>query len=431
MTGTVQGPRLLAVRGCEVRTLSVGYIMQAGAPDLRRQPLDGPATHVRQVCKELRNSGHQVLLLAMWEGEQIWKTENFRQYERVSTGRLGDGSPHLVERLVRRVQYELQLPYAALFESVRFAQACRQELAHCDLFYERLGWVGYGGGLAARQLGIPLILEINGDHLEELEKLGISPKGIQRWLSVWLMKRAVKRAAHVVATGEGWRQRFLERWQIDPARVSVVENGSEMVERLTRGALRAFQPAGDSEETATIIYVGAFEPWHGVSILVEAFGRVVARGIPARLLLVGDGSEYQSVRERVRDDDLEALVTFTGHLGPDQVAERLSHADVAVSPYCGRVEFSGLKLLDYKAAGLPTIASGKDGQPAVIEHGQTGWIVPPCDVEALATAIALLCTKQALRRQLGQRARLEAEKCHSWRQTAQQLEGIFERVVGS
>jgi hypothetical protein len=124
--------------------------MQAGAPDLRRQPLNGPATHVRQVCKELRNCGHQVSLLAMWEGEQIWKTEDFEIYEPVSTGRLGDGSPYPVERVVRRVQHELRLPYAALFESVRFAQACRQELAECDLLYERFGWVGYGGGLAAR-----------------------------------------------------------------------------------------------------------------------------------------------------------------------------------------------------------------------------------------------------------------------------------------
>jgi glycosyltransferase involved in cell wall biosynthesis len=411
--------------------MKIGYLMQAGAPDLRQSPLTGPATHVRHVYQELSERGHVVSLLAMWDRERLWRTEDSVTFEPVLLRGRGAHPMHLIERGMRRVQYEFKLPYAALFESVRFAQACHQELAHCDLFYERLGWVGYGGGLAARQLGIPLIMEVNGDHLEELEKLGIAPKGLQRWLSVLLMKHAVKRAAHVVATGEGWRQRFLERWQVDPERVSVVENGSDMVERLSQRTLRAFQPAGASGETATIIYVGAFEPWHGVDILVEAFGRVVVRGIPARLLLVGDGSGYQSIRERVRDDNLEALVTFTGHLPPDQLAKRLSQADIAVSPYCGRVEFSGLKLLDYKAAGLPTVASGNDGQPAVIEHGRTGWIVPPCDVEALATGIALLCTEPELRRQLGQRARLEAEKCHSWRHTAQQLEGIFERVVES
>jgi hypothetical protein len=133
----------------------------------------------------------------------------------------------------------LQLPYAALFESLRFALACCQELAGYDLFYERMGWVGYGGGLAARWLKTPLILELNGDHLSEMEMQGMAPRGLQRWPSKMLMKQQVALASHTVATGEGWRRQYIERWRANPERVTVIENGSELVYSRS-GKLRSF-----------------------------------------------------------------------------------------------------------------------------------------------------------------------------------------------
>ena len=67
-------------------------------------------------------------------------------------------------------------------------------------------------------------------------------------------------------------------------------------------------------------------------------------------------------------------------------------------------------MLDYKAAGLVTLTSGENGQPDIIRHGETGWIVPPCDEDALAQAIVALCANPQLRRKMGQNARIEAEK---------------------
>ena len=54
------------------------------------------------------------------------------------------------------------------------------------------------------------------------------------------MSRAARQATHTVATGEGWRHRFIERWGVNPTTVSVIENGSEVVSLLQREQLRAF-----------------------------------------------------------------------------------------------------------------------------------------------------------------------------------------------
>lgn len=88
-----------------------------------------------------------------------------------------------------------------------------------------------------------------------------------------------------------------------------------------------------------------------------------------------------------------------------------------------------MKLLDYKAVGLAIIASGENGQPSVLEHGSTGWIVPPCDLEALFQALLRLSMDIDLRKRMGRQARIEAEVQHSWCQTATKLQELFFRVV--
>ena len=80
---------------------------------------------------------------------------------------------------------------------------------------------------------------------------------------------------------------------------------------------------------------------------------------------------------------MEDKIEFAGQLAPKQFATLLANSDIAVSPYCGWAEYSGLKIFDYKAAGLAIIASGEGDQPKTLQQGKTGMIVPPCDLTAL------------------------------------------------
>ncbi len=408
--------------------MNIGYLLQAGVPEIRRAPFSGPANHVREVCVELGRRGHRVRLLALLD-ERIWMSSDLQCFEPVVIDGLDRGPLRWLERVTRRLQYELRLPYAALFESVRFAAACRQALSDCDLFYERMGWVGYGGAVASRCGHIPLVLEINGDHPTEFAALGAAPRGAQRRLSMALMRFAVRSAAHLVATGEGWRRSCIERWRVRGERVTTIENGSRLVELCARDALPCFRPPGEPGELVTVVFAGSFEPWQGIDILLRAFAGARARGTAVRLEVIGSGSEEQRLRRLTQELHVGETVTFTGPLDLARLAERLTMGAIGVSPYAGRVEFSGLKLLDYKAAGLAIIASGRDGQPALIEHGRTGWVVPPGDACALADAIAHLSRDAALRQRLGRQARLEAEAHHGWQHTARRLEDVFGSVL--
>jgi glycosyltransferase involved in cell wall biosynthesis len=405
--------------------MNIGYLMQAGVPDVRYADASGPAIHVRRTVDELRRLGHRVRVLLLLDG-RLWRSDDFEELTPVHVPGLDDGPRRMAERAIRRVQHDLRLPYAAWFESRRFAAACRRELADCDVLYERMGWMGWGGSLAASWMQVPHVLEVNGDHPAEFEVLGIAPRGIQRAVGFRVTGYAARRAAHTVATGEGWRRRHIERWGVDPETVSVVHNGSAVVELLERRGLRCYRDVAD--DAVRVIYAGSLDEWQGLPILLRAVARAVER-VRLTLTIAGAGPREHELKRMAASLRLGSRVAFAGHLRLDALAGRLGDSDVGVSLYRGRVEYNGLKLLDYKAAGLATVAAGCNGEPSLIGHERTGLIVAPDDEGAVAEAIVRLARDVGSRVDMGRRARQEAETQHRWRHTAEALEGLLGGVV--
>jgi alpha-maltose-1-phosphate synthase len=407
--------------------MKIGYLMQLGA-EIRRPPYNGPANHVRHVVEELAELGHEVCILFRLEG-QIWFSRDLEHFETVHVPWIDAGPLRWLEKGVRKLQSKLRLPYANLFESLRFAGACRRVLGECDLFYERTSWMGFGGAIAARWMGIPLFLEDNGDHLDDLEAKEQAPAGFQRRLSLMLMGWGIRQSTFTISSGDGWRKRFINRWKYPEEKIATVENGTMLVRLLSRADLASFTRVKSAEEPLQLVYLGGFYAWHGVPVLLNAFSRAVRENSKLRLLLIGSGDGFQAAFDQSKALGLAEFVTFAGHLPQSAYAQQLAQADIGLSPYCGWAEFSGLKIFDYMAAGLPTIASGKDGMPATLEQGRTGWIISPCSEDALQSAILELASNRERLRKMGQAARLEAETRHDWRHTAHALETIFSNVL--
>jgi glycosyltransferase involved in cell wall biosynthesis len=389
--------------------MKIGYLMQEGVPDIRIKPLSGPANHVVSVIRELRQAGHQVGLLARLD-KKIYFSDDLEDFNPIE------------------IPFFDKLPYANLFESLRFAFACRQVLSDCDIYFERMGWLGYGGTIACQWQHIPLILEVNGDHIDEFKSRGMIFQENQQRLSYFIMKKMAKYTTHIVASGEGWREKYIDRWGVESSRVSVVENGSSLVDRLKVEELQNFRPV-DPEAPMQIAYCGGFEAWYGLPVLIHAVRSAVEAGCLVHVTLIGSGAEQKKILELIQELRLESFFTFTGQMNLDALASQLAQAHVGVAPYCNRVEFSGLKLLDYKAAGLATIVSGQGNQPKIIAQGGTGLIVPPCDEVALSQAIIYLSKNPQRIREMGQQARLEAEQSHRWRNTEAELEKLFSSIL--
>jgi len=375
------------------------------------RPFSGPATHVRGVCDELKRLGHQVRIVARFD-RQVLYSDDGRTFQ-PDAGFRGSGLQGLVP-----------------FDSLGFAFACRRLLRGFDLFYERMGWLGFGGSMASAWLRVPLIMEVNGDHVWERGMYGQATGGMALAAYTAATGLALRRAGHVVASGTAWRSRAIERFRLEAERVSVVHNGTCLVDLLSREDLRCFAAAA-GDGPVRIAYVGGFYPWHGVGVLLRASRRLVDLGCPVELALMGSGPGLPDARGLAAQLGLGKRVAFTGPLPPGEYGPKLAASDIGAAPYCGTVEFTGLKLMDYKAAGLAIVASGRDGRPEVIRDGVTGIIVGPGDEDALVQALLRLAQDRDLRRALGRCARMEAEQLHSWRHTAAAIEAIMKRVLAA
>ena len=132
-------------------------------------------------------------------------------------------------------------------------------------------------------------------------------------------------------------------------------------------------------DTKLVIHVSNFRPVKRAPEVVEIFRRIRDR-LPARLLLVGDGPDLPRARQVAKDlglaDDVEALGE------QEQVVPLLSVANLFLLP--STEESFGVAALEAMACGVPVVASRVGGLPEVIEHGVSGFLHDPHDLEGMA-----------------------------------------------
>lgn len=143
---------------------------------------------------------------------------------------------------------------------------------------------------------------------------------------------------------------------------------------------------------AVLVHLSNFRPVKRVQDVIQIFARV-AREVPARLLMVGDGPDRSSAEWLAKSLKISDRVNFLGKL--DQVNELLPAADLMLMP--SEMESFGLAALEAMACEVPTIGTQVGGVPELIDDGLTGLLFPVGDVDAMAkAAIALLQDRKRL-----------------------------------
>ncbi len=173
-------------------------------------------------------------------------------------------------------------------------------------------------------------------------------------------------------------------------------------------------------------FVGTLKPWHGLDTLVAAFTLLRRHDPHARLLIIGDGPMRGALESNLAARGLQDAADVTGAVAPDEVPGLLASMDAAVAPYpeLSCFYFSPLKVYEYMAAGLPVVASRVGQLAALIRPGDNGLLCAPGDPVALADALTLLREKPALRRRLGDTARADVQRDHTWDAVARRVLGL-------
>jgi N-acetyl-alpha-D-glucosaminyl L-malate synthase BshA len=176
-----------------------------------------------------------------------------------------------------------------------------------------------------------------------------------------------------------------------------------------------------------LVHVSNFRPVKRPVDCVEILARVREKGVKARLVMVGDGSERSRAEHRARCLNVEHLCSFVGK--QPRITDYLSASDVLLLP--SEQESFGLAALEALACEVPVIASRVGGIPEVVDDGSTGCLAEVGDIEKMSDCAARLLSDEDLRREMGRRARESAVSRYSTDLVIPQYIEFYERVIAA
>lgn len=200
------------------------------------------------------------------------------------------------------------------------------------------------------------------------------------------------RGDRVIAISAFIRDYILANYTVAPERIRLIHRGIDPTvfapERVS--SARLIQLAARwrlPEDRAVILLPGRLTRWKGQSVLIDAMARLGRRDVLC--LLVGSDQGRTGYRReleaQIKRLGLEGLVCMTDHCSDMAAAYRLATVVVSAS---SEPEAFGRVIVEAQAMGKPVIVTGIGACKETMLEGQTGWVVPPSDPDALAAAIS-------------------------------------------
>ncbi len=243
--------------------------------------------------------------------------------------------------------------------------------------------------LASRGLHLPFITTLHGTD--------ITLVGLDRsYLPI--TKFGIEQSDGVTAISTYLRNRTREAFAVN-SEIEVIRNfvncdvyirNPELVAAMRP---RFAEPAtANKPQERLLVHLSNFRPVKRIQDVVQVFARV-AKAMPARLMLIGDGPDRSVAEYLARENNVQDRIHFVGK--QDNVNELLPLADLMLMP--SEMESFGLAALEAMACSVPSIATRVGGVPELIQDGHNGLLFDVGDTESMsAAAISLLSNPSRL-----------------------------------
>lgn len=179
--------------------------------------------------------------------------------------------------------------------------------------------------------------------------------------------------------------------------------------------------SAERQSASTLISVGRLEAVKDFPTLLRAVALARAEHPHVEVVLVGAGRERASLESMARELGLTGCARFLGER--NDVADLLRTSAVLVNS--SRSEGVALALLEAMASGIPVIATSVGGSTEVVQDGVTGFLVPPGNPSALATAISKAIADPARLAEMGRAARVRVTEHFDIRRMVADYERLY------
>lgn len=184
-------------------------------------------------------------------------------------------------------------------------------------------------------------------------------------------------------------------------------------------------------ERPVILFVGRHVERKGIPVLIEAMSRLRH---DAQLVICGHGDQTPALKALAAASPASDRIVFPGRVDAQELSRLYARCTVFCLPSIvdsrGDTEGLGTVPLEAYAHGRPVVCSSVGGIPDVVDDGETGFLVPPSDPDALAAALDRLLADPALAARMGEAGRALVRGRFSWPELARRIEEVWIRATG-
>ena len=385
----------------------------------------GQNVYVAQVARHLAAAGDEVDVYTRRDHPALPVTVDCSPGVRVINVPAGPAAPVPKERLLEHMP--------AFFRWMArdwTASGKRYEIAHANFFMS-----GQVAAELRRALGVPFVVTFHA--LGKVRRLhqGAAdefPPERER-----IEAAVIAEADRVIAECPQDADDVIRLYGGDPRRIAIVPCGFDPTEFAPRDKAAARGRLGLPPDVPIVLQLGRIVPRKGVDTVIEAIARLSqVHGVRSRLLVVGGPDRVvtrASTPELARVMDLAEragvsdLVTFVGRRDRAELADYYAASDVFVStPW---YEPFGITPLEAMACGTPVVGANVGGIKYTVRDGETGFLVPPRDPDALADRLARLLSDKTLVAAFGANGLARVRRSFTWRHIATGLSDVYDDVL--
>jgi glycosyltransferase involved in cell wall biosynthesis len=381
----------------------------------------GQNVYIDELSRHLGGRGIAVDIYTRWESADAPAVVDWAPNVRVMTVRVGPPAPTAKDRL---------WPVMPAFRD-EIARTMTAAGRSYDLLHGNFWMSGWAATELGRAFGMPVvqIFHAMGRTKRRMQGEADTSPAVR----IPIEEAVVGRADSIIAQCPGEERELIDDYRAEPHKVALVPSAVNVqrfhpVDRAEARRVLALNP-----ESPIVGYIGRMLPRKDVRNILYAVAELDA---PVTLLLVGGESEDADpiltpeigvLRNLARTLGIADRVLFTGQRQPDVLRLYYSACDVLVTtPW---YEPFGLTPLEAMACARPVVGSNVGGIAFTIEHGTTGYHVPPGNPGALAARLRDLLADSGLRARMGEAGRDRVLSRFTWPVVAARTAELYEDVL--
>ncbi|MCA9073896.1 MAG: glycosyltransferase family 4 protein [Planctomycetaceae bacterium] len=251
---------------------------------------------------------------------------------------------------------------------------------------------GWAGVWASRIKRRPFVLEIRDIWPESIQAVGAMQKGLAVRYLEWLERRMYLAADHIVAVGEGYRDRIIEKVPVTD-RISVIMNGVDLDKFSPDGVdgVDEFRTMWHLTDRFVCSYIGTIGMAHGLDVVLDAAAKLKAAGRDdVAFLLVGDGARRAELESSAQKSGLSDTVIFAGRQPREMIPAVLAASDACLIHLKATELFDTVipsKIFETMAMSRPIIMGVRGEALDIVMQAQAGVEMRPESSESLLAAI--------------------------------------------